>query len=110
MKTAAETTVVGSNFPTDEIQSGTATGKTSETSVVADPKQPRSSKRATVECREGDALSTLKFSTISETQPCDVGSSGDATGAELGIALVASGLGKRVPSVSTAQVTAGMLN
>jgi len=75
-----------------------------ETVVATVPTLGRISKRAVVKSREDGALSTLKFSAITE-----IGSWGsEPTEDVAGIALVASTLGKMVPRVTLTHNAAGM--
>jgi len=71
-------------------------------------KRTRSTNHATGERRPDVALSTLKFGAMDETRPCNTEQTKDISGVELGIALVASALGKVVPRASSVNVTTDM--
>jgi len=79
-----------------------------EALVATESKRSRASKRATAECRGGNALSTLKFCAIVEPCFSTIESSGDMPDAELGITLVASALGRKVSRVSSDKNTTGL--
>jgi len=76
--------------------------------VAPAPKRARSSKCTTLERQPDDALSTLKFSAIDETWPSNTERTGDMSEVELGIAFVASALGRVAPRVSSEQATTDM--
>jgi len=68
------------------------------------PTRDRVSKRAVTRDRDDAALSTLKFSAMTGAVPCVPEMVGDAQDTELGIALVASALGKKVPRVTLTSI------
>jgi len=68
----------------------------------------RVSKRVTVSRREDDALATLKFSSSAEKLLQGPNAIVDALSTSLGIALVASALGRKVPSVRVCDDSIGM--
>jgi len=74
---------------------------TEEVPVSLEPTRGRLNMRTTVERHGDDALSTLKFGAIGETCAHPTSSTDDMSSAELGIALVASALGKKVPRKSS---------
>jgi len=81
---------------------------TKETTVVTAPNRGRLSKHAVVERREDGALSTLKFSAITDPDLHISEPTEDVSSTALGIALVGSALRKKVPWVSPALTVAGM--
>jgi len=64
--------------------------------------------RGLVNSQGDDALSTLKFIAIEGTSARHSLSTDEASGVELGIALVGSALGKKVPQKSSGRAPAGM--
>jgi len=74
----------------------------------AEQKRPRPGKSTTTERQSDDTLATLKFTAILESRPRDTEFAGDALEVELGIALVAGAVGKKVPSVTLHAASAGL--
>jgi len=79
-----------------------------EPTVGADPYRGRVNRRAGAKRRGDDALATLKFSAIADaglhlTEPTE-----DVSNTKLGIALVASALGRKVPRISADLTVASM--
>jgi len=68
----------------------------------------RGNKRATASRHEGDLLDTLKFSSIVEQSSVGPNVARNAFGIFLGIALVASALGRKVPAMRESDVITGM--
>jgi len=71
-----------------------------ETAVVAAPTRGRSNKQPVARSREDNALSTLKFSPITDDGSRGAEFTDDVTENALSIALVATALGKKVPRVT----------
>jgi len=66
------------------------------------------STRESIDSRGDDACSTLKFISIEKTGVRPTPSAEDMSSVELGIALVASALGKKVPKKSSGRAPTGM--
>jgi len=75
---------------------------------AAETKRSRSGKRATVKRHADDALATLKFSAIAESQSHVEEFARDTSKVELGIAFVAGALGKKMPTVLSTTESMGM--
>jgi len=78
------------------------------TSAAVISKRVCFTKCATAECRPDDAMSTLKFGALDEVRQCGTEQIEDVLGAELGIAFVASALGREMPRSSSEHATADM--
>jgi len=79
-----------------------------ERSVPAGTDRGRGNRYAGSDRREGDALATLKFAAMTDVDMRPTNRDKDAPNTTLGIALVASALGRKVPRVSTEMTTADM--